>query len=48
MIKLFAIALTLSAFALSTSFADCTGGNGKCSKKDKDAKKEQAVQTVNF
>ncbi len=44
MIKLFAIALTISAVALSTSFADCSGGKCTKDKKDKDAKKDQVVQ----
>ncbi len=44
MIKLFAIALTITAVALSTSFADC--GGGKCTKKDKDDKKDQAIQVI--
>jgi hypothetical protein len=46
MIKLLAIALTVSAIAITSSFADC--GGGKCDKKDKDAKKEQAVRTFSF
>jgi hypothetical protein len=49
MIKPLAIALTITAVALSTSFAECGGGScPKDGKKDKDAKKDQAVQVFNL
>lgn len=48
MIKLIALTVTLTAFAVGSSFAGTCGG-GSCDKKD-DKKKEkpEAVQVINF
>lgn len=49
MIKYFALALTITAVAVSTSFANC--GGGSCDKKDKGDKKptkEEAARVLQF
>lgn len=47
MIKLIALTVTLTAFAVGSSFAAC--GGGSCDKKeDKKKEKPEAVQVINL